>query len=175
MDSLDALLGDLIGLGFPQDFRKGKDWGYGVDLRQEQGFRRDMYLTPEAVERLLSSGNLVPVSSALNWRPNMYYFPERVWFGSWTKQSQWKAPVYAWVTPVNMTSSDQYEENFPLTPVSDSLYKVAGHLYKVSGQIPNLGLGFGGAENDAHFQPMPHKMISEVHNDIEEWISSIRG
>jgi len=168
MDSLDALVEDLIGLGFPQDFRRGKDWGYCVDLRQEQGFRRNMYLTPEAVERLLSSGNLVPVSSSLNWRPNMYYFPERVWFGSWTKQSQWKAPVYAWVTPVNMTSSDQYGENFPLIPASDVLYRVAG-------QIPNLGLGFGGAENEAHFEPMPHKMISAVHNDIEEWLLTIRG
>lgn len=168
MDSLDALVDDLIGLGFPQDFRRGKDWGYGVDLRQEQGFRRNMYFTPEAVERLLSSGNLVPVSSALNWQPNMHYFPGSVWFGTLDKPSQWKAPVYAWVKLVDMTSSDQYGEKFPLIPASDVLYRVAG-------QIPNLGLGFGGAENDPHYEPMPHKMISEVHNDIEEWISSIRG
>ena len=169
MDSFDALVGDLIGLGFPQDFRRGKDWGYGVDLCQEQGSRRNMYFTPEAVERLLSSGNLIPKSQALNWHPNMHYFPDCVWwFGTLDKPSQWTAPVYAWVTPVNLTSSFQYGEKFPLTPVSDSLYKVAG-------QIPNLGLGFGGAENGAHYEHMPHKMISEVHNDIEEWLSSIRG
>jgi hypothetical protein len=168
MDSLDSLVEDLIGLGFPQDFRKGKDWGYGVDLRQEQGFRRDMYLTPEAVERLLSSGNLIPRSQALNWEPNMHYFPDCVWFGTLDKPSQWKAPVYAWVMPFDLTSSDQYEDNFPLIPASDVLYKVAG-------QIPNLNLGFGGGEYSAHYEPMPHKMISAVHNDIEEWLNGLRG
>ena len=168
MDSFDALVGDLIGLGFPQDFRRGKDWGYGVDLRQEQGFRRHMYFTPESVERLLSSGNLIPKSQALNWQPNMHYFPDCVWFGTLDKPSQWKAPVYAWAKLVDMTSTDQYGEKFPLTPVSNS-------LYRVEGQIPNLGLGFGGAENEAHYEPMPFKMIAEVHNDIEEWLSSIRG
>jgi len=153
MDSFDALVGDLIGLGFPQDFRQGKDWGYGVDLRQERDLGSTMYLTPEAVERLLSGGNLVHKSSAHNWRPNMYYFPDRVWFVTLDTPSHWKAPVYAWVTPVET--------------VSDS-------LYRVSGQIPNLGRGFG-TENDRHFGSMPDKMISEVHNDIEEWLSSIRG
>lgn len=92
-------------------------------------------------------------SSAHNWRPNMYYFPDRVWFVTLDTLSHWKAPVYAWVTPVET--------------VSDS-------LYRVSGQIPNLGLEFG-TENAPHFGLMPDKMISEVHNDIEEWLSSIRG
>ena len=53
---MDSLLDDLGSLGLHFEFRQGVDWGYGNSLRAERNGKYSLYITPDAMVRLMSHG-----------------------------------------------------------------------------------------------------------------------
>jgi len=53
---MDSLLDDLGSLGLHFEFRQGVDWGYGNSLRAERTGKYSLYITPDAMVRLMSHG-----------------------------------------------------------------------------------------------------------------------
>ena len=53
---MESLLDDLASLGLHFEFRQGVDWGYGNSLRAERNGKYSLYITPDAMARLVSHG-----------------------------------------------------------------------------------------------------------------------
>ena len=101
---MDSLLDDLGSLGLHFEFRQGVDWGYGNSLRAERNGKYSLYITPDAMVRLMSHGvgdisfanpsklKLLPVNAVWKGMYKMTFRAHFVWFvpDEFGSRSLWK-------------------------------------------------------------------------------------
>lgn len=101
---MESLLDDLGALGLHFEFRQGVDWGYGNSLQAERTGKHSLYITPDAMARLVPHGvrdlsfaspsklKLLPVKALWKRMYKMTFRAQLVTFRSDSPESQdlWK-------------------------------------------------------------------------------------
>jgi hypothetical protein len=143
---MESLLDDLGALGLHFEFRQGVDWGYGNSLQAERDGKYSLYITPDAMSRLVSHG-VRDLSFANPSNSKLKLLPVKA----------------AWKRIYKMTFRAQL-----VTFNSDHSQPRA--LWKVVGDCGDSGFGSQGLRYH-----MGQRTVAMFHREIEEWICSLRG